>query len=746
MTPETNSREYLKQYFGYDDFRPGQADLVAAILQGQDCLGIMPTGAGKSICFQIPALMLPGITLVISPLISLMKDQVGALGQAGIPAAYLNSSLSLNQMNQVLQNAKIGKYKLIYIAPERLFAPDFLSFAQSAPIDMITVDEAHCISQWGQDFRPSYTQIPEFVGLLSGRPIISAFTATATQRVQEDIATLLNLQTPKILVTGFDRQNLFFEVQQPQKKLPALLDFLSTRQGESGIIYCNTRKNVESVCDDLNERGFLASRYHAGLADGERRENQDDFLFDRVNIMVATNAFGMGIDKSNVSFVVHYNMPKDMESYYQEAGRGGRDGSPAHCLLLYSGQDVMTNRWMITQGNENENLDPILAEQLQQRELERLRQMTFYATLPTCLRSYILKYFGETPPTACNNCGNCTSQSDLIDVTQESQKVLSCVIRMGNRYGAKLVIDVLRGSKSQKILDLGLDHLSTYGISQQSEQNLRQLIDYLLGEGYLIRSSGDYPILSVSETARPVLRGETTLSMRQFAQRERKANTSALTSVAPDRQELYQNLVALRKDQGALHGVPPYAVFEDKTLVALCAKLPTTQSALLNVPGIGQQKAKLYGQAVIDEIAQFCDAHPDLPQDTEEAQKRRAHRERRLAKLVLPTPEILAEIPLSHSPIPLSALLIRINDQLVLSECSKLTANRAADWLTAEGYLEWHETEQSRNRIPTPRGKILGLTQEARMTSRGWISVNLYPETAQKFVIDHVIDAMKFDK
>ncbi len=739
--------QYLKQYFGYDSFRPGQGEMVEAILAGQDSLGIMPTGAGKSVCFQIPALMLEGITLVISPLISLMKDQVGALGQAGIPAAYLNSSLSPRQMDLALQNARLGKYRLIYVAPERLLAPDFLSFAQSVPIAMVTVDEAHCISQWGQDFRPSYTQIPIFIEQLAVRPVLSAFTATATQRVREDIESLLQLHQPKVLVTGFDRQNLYFEVQQPKSKLNALLDFLQGRQGENGIVYCNTRKHVEQVCASLNERGFQASRYHAGLPDGERRDNQDDFLFDRVTIMVATNAFGMGIDKSNVSFVVHYNMPKDMESYYQEAGRGGRDGSPAHCLLLYSGQDVRTNRWMIEQGSDNQEQTPEMVHLLQQRELERLKQMTFYCTLSGCLRSYILKYFGETPPVACGNCGNCTSESQLVDVTQESQKLLSCVVRMGGRYGAKMVIDVLRGAHTARITELGLDTLSTYGISQLSEQDLRGLVDFLLGEGYLLRSQGEYPTLSVAATARPLLRGETTLSMRQFTQRKSKAGgTTAMTTVAPDREELYQSLRALRREVATTQGVPAFAVLTDKTLMELCAMLPTTPEGLRNISGIGEQKARQYGATFLAEIAQFCDAHPDLPQDTAEAQKRRRKRANRIAQLTLPTAEVLAEIPCTDSPILLSALLRTINEGLSQAACSTITASRAAAWLEAEGYLEREETDQGRSRVPTPRGEMLGISQASHVGARGRFTVNLYAREAQQLLIDHLEDALKFDK
>ncbi len=472
---------------------------------------------------------------------------------------------------------------------------------------MVTVDEAHCISQWGQDFRPSYVQIPEFVAQLPQRPILSAFTATATQQVREDIFRLLNLQNPELLITGFDRTNLFFEVQHPHKKLPALLDFLYAHRGESGIIYCNTRKNVEQVCEDLIQRDINAAPYHAGLEPEQRRQSQDDFLYDRTPIMVATNAFGMGIDKSNVSFVVHYNMPMDMESYYQEAGRAGRDGSPAHCLLLYNAKDVQTNRWMIDQGSDNLYADPEQEEFLKQQGHQRLKKMTFYCTLPHCLRGYILKYFGEKPASQCDNCSNCVSESHLVDVTVESQKLISCILRMGSRYGHKMVIDVLRGENNDRIAQLGLDYLPTYGISQESEEFLRQLVNFLEGEGYLGRSEGDYPTLFVTENARAILRGEQSLSMRQFEQRPKRGKKpTAATAVAPEREELFRRLKALRKRLADLQGVPAFVVVSDKTLIDLCDKLPTNQFELLRISGIGEQKAAQYGQKFLAEIILFC--------------------------------------------------------------------------------------------------------------------------------------------
>lgn len=401
----------LKQVFGYDSFRPGQATLAESLLQGRDALGVMPTGAGKSICFQIPGILLPGITLVVSPLISLMRDQVNALVQAGVRGAYLNSSLTPRQYQKALYNARQGVYKIIYVAPERLLTPDFLDFALHTEISLLCVDEAHCVSQWGQDFRPSYLKIRQFIETLPHRPVVGAFTATATQQVRQDILRLLNLQHPRIVVTGFNRENLYFGVRRPRDKFSELLHILREEKGKSGIIYCATRKTVEQVCQNLQEAGFPAARYHAGLPDEERQQSQEDFLYDRKPIMVATNAFGMGIDKSNVSFVVHYHMPKDLESYYQEAGRAGRDGSPARCILLYSGADVRLNQFMIEKEQENEELDAETARQVRGNELERLKQMTFYATNHRCLRRFLLRYFGENPPDHCGNCSVCLKEA-----------------------------------------------------------------------------------------------------------------------------------------------------------------------------------------------------------------------------------------------------------------------------------------------------------------------------------------------
>ncbi len=599
----------LKQYFGYDGFREGQEHLISSILNGKDCLGIMPTGAGKSICFQVPALMMDGITLVISPLISLMKDQVNALTQVGIDATFINSSLTDGQISLTLDRARNGAYKLIYVAPERLLTKDFLEVAKNLKISMLTVDEAHCISQWGQDFRPSYAKIPMFIEELSYRPIVTAFTATATPRVREDILSLLNLNDPIILVTGFDRKNLYFEVKKPIDKFQALTAFLKDKNDKIGIIYCSTRSNVEEVCLRLNEKGYKASRYHAGLSDRERHENQEDFLYDRVQIMVATNAFGMGIDKSNVSFVVHYNMPKDIESYYQEAGRAGRDGESADCILLYSGQDVRTNLWLIENGRDVEYPDTETEEMLKERERKRLREMTFYCATNDCLRSYILKYFGETASNFCGNCGSCNTNFDTLDITVETQKILSCVIRMKERYGLNMIIDVLRGSSNEKVLRLGLNKLSTYGISNMKDKQLRDIINHLILNGFLVKTDDQYPLIKLGERAPVALRGEETIIIKLPKEKEPRESVTGHSKKQIVEKTFDQGLfLALRDLRYQIAGeqrVPAFVIFSDSTLTDMCIRIPTTEEEMLQVTGVGQVKLEKYGLRFLKEIARY---------------------------------------------------------------------------------------------------------------------------------------------
>ena len=599
--------EVLRQYFGYASFRKGQEALIDSILEGRDTLGIMPTGAGKSLCFQVPALMLEGVTLVISPLISLMKDQVSALCQAGIRAAYLNSSLTYPQYRKALANACAGVYKIIYVAPERLLTEEFLAFSHRVRIALVTVDEAHCISQWGQDFRPSYLKVPEFVAQLDERPVLAAFTATATEEVKRDIAAMLSLRDPFTITTGFNRDNLYFEVDKPPDNMAALLRYLRDNPGKSGIVYCTTRKTVEEVCQKLRTAGFPATRYHAGLSPEERRDNQEDFLYDRAPLMVATNAFGMGIDKSNVAFVLHYNMPGSMEAYYQEAGRAGRDGQPAQCILYYSGQDVATNRFLIEHGEGAPDADEETTARLREQDKERLKQMTFYCHTADCLREYILRYFGETPENYCGNCGNCSRNFEEADVTREAQLLVEGIARTGQRFGAKMVLDILRGSGNARILSGGFDKLPVYGkLAGVGEKRLRAILQFLELRGFVESTGDEYPVLRLRETAEDLMREDAALTMK-IAREEAPAPARKSREPVPANPGLFDALRALRAKLAAAQSVPAYVVFSDATLRDMCARLPADADEMLEVSGVGQAKFAKYGEAFLGAIRDYTD-------------------------------------------------------------------------------------------------------------------------------------------
>ncbi|SHI22261.1 ATP-dependent DNA helicase RecQ [Sporobacter termitidis DSM 10068] len=608
----------LKRYFGHTSFRPGQEQVIDALLDRRDALGVMPTGAGKSMCYQIPALLLPGVTLVVSPLISLMKDQVSALVQAGVAAAFINSSLSAAQYREVFRRAEAGRYKIIYVAPERLATGDFLRFAEQQPISLVAVDEAHCVSQWGQDFRPGYLKIVDFIERLSYRPTVGAFTATATADVKTDIARILKLCDPLTLTTGFDRANLYFEVVKPKSKPAYLWELLRQRRGKSGIIYCATRAGVERVCDDLRAHGVSATRYHAGLDDEERRANQDDFVYDRRRVMVATNAFGMGIDKSNVSFVIHYNMPKNLESYYQEAGRAGRDGAPADCILLFSTGDISTAKFLIQNADENEALTDEERETIQKRDLERLDRMVGYCRTGLCLRAYILAYFGEPHDGHCGNCGSCKSDFENLDITVDAQKILSCVSRVGKRYayglGVTLIIRMLHGSREQRILQLGLDTLPTYGILRGTDRRrIREIVDYLVDEDYLQVTEGEYPVLRLTDRSAGVLfHGETVaMPVRKppaALKQERRAPGAAEQDLSAAQEDaLLSALKALRAKLAQESGVPAYIVFSNITLEDMAAKRPRTMPEFLEVSGVGEVKAARYGEAFLRTISEYIE-------------------------------------------------------------------------------------------------------------------------------------------
>ncbi|MDM5222567.1 DNA helicase RecQ [Peribacillus sp. NJ11] len=593
------AREYLQEYFGYESFRKGQEQIIEQVLGGINTAGIMPTGGGKSICYQIPALLLPGITLVISPLISLMKDQVDALEQNGIDATFLNSSISGLESSNRMNDIKQGRYKLVYVAPERLENPAFQQDLFNVDISMVAIDEAHCISQWGHDFRPSYLKIKTLLKNMPSSPTVLALTATATPNVTDDICQSLGISGEHTVSTGFSRDNLFFSVVKEENRGRFLMRYLEKNKNESGIIYAATRKEVDSLYAKLNKAGFKTGRYHAGMNEQDRSEQQDQFIRDDIPLMVATSAFGMGIDKSNVRYVIHYQTPKNMESYYQEAGRAGRDGLDSECILLYSPQDMQIQRFLIDQSNPS--------QEWQSQELKKLNRMKDYCFTEGCLQAFILRYFGDENPEDCGHCENCTDKRDSVDVTTQAQMVLSCMLRMGERFGKTMISQVLTGSRNKKIEEFGFQKLSTYGIiNNQSAKDVGDFIDFLTAKQYIEMTGGQFPVLKVTNAGREVLLGQKKVLRKEI----KKVN-----SISVDH-GLFEELRQLRKELASKENVPPFIIFSDASLKDMAVKLPRTEEEFLEVKGVGTQKYERFGAVFLKGISHYVQAHPELEKNT----------------------------------------------------------------------------------------------------------------------------------
>ena len=744
-TPE----EALKALFGYGAFRPGQKEVIDNILSGRDVFAVMPTGAGKSVCYQIPAMMLPGITIVISPLISLMQDQVKALNEAGIPAAFINSSLSENMFYETVNRARRGVYKIIYVAPERLVTDSFLELAHSIEISMITVDEAHCISQWGQDFRPSYMKIVEFVRLLDRRPIISAFTATATENVRDDIVCTLGLVNPYTLVTGFDRENLFFQVEKPKKKEQYILDYIAEHEGDSGIIYCATRKNVDNLYDLLKSRGISVAKYHAGMSAEERKRMQDDFVFDYISIVVATNAFGMGIDKSNVRFVIHYNMPQSMENYYQEAGRAGRDGLDSKCILLFSPQDIVINRFLLER-KEMSDLDETDKQTIRERDSKRLQVMEKYCYTTECLRNYILKYFGENPDKPCGDCGNCLHEFETLDMTDEAKKIINCVYEANGRYGRNIIIDTVSGAKTARLEEIGAAKYKSYGVLASSNKNLlRRLVEQLVLEGYL--TVGDYQVLKMGDISR--LRNPDThvlvkitdddkLPERTAASNKKAKATDVLTSAG---YELFDRLRELRLELAREENLPPYIIFNDKTLIDMAAKVPVSKSEMLNVSGVGENKFSKYGEKFLSVVEKCAGEYPELLTNKADAAKEKEKSTLSKASKKNEKQEFyLLEEEAAHFNYADYMYVSEIKKELERicerDDVKKIPAGRLSEIMMADGLITEREQDGRLDKVATEAGRDRGIKTVVKVSERGFSYANLmYPKNIQQMFVEYFV-------
>jgi ATP-dependent DNA helicase RecQ len=581
----------LQKYYGYKEFRASQKDVIDSILAKRDTLAIMPTGGGKSICYQIPAMLFEGLTIVISPLISLMKDQVDNIVDLGISAAYINSSLSNKSIYNIIEGLKVGNIKLLYLAPERLESEEFCQLMQTLDIAQVAIDEAHCVSQWGHDFRTSYRYIPKFINMLSKRPLVTAFTATATEEVREDIIKLIGLKNPQVFISGFDRKNLKINVLKLGDRLSYLLNYINENKEQSGIIYAATRKEVDSIYEKLEARGVSVSRYHAGLSDEDRRKNQEDFVYDRISVMVATNAFGMGIDKSNVRFVIHYNMPKNIEAYYQEIGRAGRDGEDSECIMLFSAQDVMTQKYLIEVG--------VQSPDRKINEYRKLQNIIDFVHHNGCLRKYILNYFGEAVDyEGCENCSSCLSDGELVDKTVDAQKVLSCIYRMKRDFGVNTIVDVLRGSAQKKILQYKFNELTTYGIMKDySKEYLSNFINMLISHGFISLKEGEYPTVVLNTQSMKVLKSQEQVTFKEAVK---------VKKISSDN-ELFDILRTLRKEIASKEGVPPYFIFGDAVLKEMSTRYPLNETQMMDISGVGQKKYEKYGELFIEKISKYAE-------------------------------------------------------------------------------------------------------------------------------------------
>lgn len=736
--------EVLKRFFGYDSFRKGQERLVQSILSGRDTLGIMPTGAGKSIIYQVPALMLEGVTLVISPLISLMKDQVAALNEAGIHAAYINSSLTERQINLALKYAQEGRYRLIYVAPERLETDVFKYFAQNTAIAMVAIDEAHCISQWGQDFRPSYLKIINFIETLPNRPVISAFTATATKEVMEDISCILKMHSPEVVVTGFDRENLYFEVKAPKDKKKEVLAYINDHRDSVGIIYCNTRKNVEDLTKYLDSEGIAAARYHGGMRDEARNQNQEDFIYDRKLVMIATNAFGMGIDKSNVRYVIHYNMPKNMESYYQEAGRAGRDGAVSECILLYGGKDVEINKILIEQASIRSELEASDRELIQERDMERLKKMTYYCFTKECLREYILNYFGQFDALVCGNCSNCLTEYQETDATKISEEIIGCIRESRQRYGINVIVSTLLGSRTAKLTTINMVSSTFYGrCNREKESYLKQVMNKLILEDYLYLTNDKYAVVKLNPSSSRILEGQERIIIKTLQADETEKTPSGskgqkrsevLTSKGL---ELFEYLRQVRTGIAKEEGMPPYIIFSDKTLTDMCVKVPFTKEEMLMVTGVGENKYNKYGEEFLKAVLEFTQGEKlTLSYEQPEVAGSVVLSGRQEKKEFSLTEKMKNEIELDKS-LTISQFVKKLNDSRE-DTMNPLSVIQLTRFLRNEGYLEdiFNSQLEKNVTLPTDKGQAGGITAEERISQKGAkYAVMVYDTQAQTLLL-----------